>query len=211
MVVINIKKEEKFLFTLETNTTVTISDIIEKVRTFLNKKLSLEAISNELPDDNVPEIVLSTMEEALNCNIDEIDNNLMNVKGALMIAYPEGVPNNLMELFQVEEYLSDSTLWWAGKELNKEKSLADYIGKNEKQKIIAKIQKKGSGAPVREPPLDEEGQKALMAYYYKKQEENKKLMENTDDDYIYSAWADGSNMKKSFHGISDDMKWKVFK
>lgn len=32
-------------------------------------------------------------------------------------------------------------LWWAGKELARGKKLLDYIGKNEKTKIIAKLQK----------------------------------------------------------------------
>jgi hypothetical protein len=32
-------------------------------------------------------------------------------------------------------------LWWAGKELLRAKKLEDYIGKNEKTKIVAKLQK----------------------------------------------------------------------
>ena len=40
------------------------------------------------------------------------------------------------------EVLDDETtqLWWAGKELLKGKQLLDYVGKNEKTKIVAKIQ-----------------------------------------------------------------------
>lgn len=34
-----------------------------------------------------------------------------------------------------------SQLWWAGKELQHTKKLEDYIGKNEKTKIVAKLQK----------------------------------------------------------------------
>ena len=36
------------------------------------------------------------------------------------------------------------------------------------QKIV-RLQKSGSGAPVREPAVDEQTQKKMMAYYYKKQ------------------------------------------
>ena len=36
---------------------------------------------------------------------------------------------------------SNSSLWWAGKEMLKGKKLSDYVGKNEKTKIVAKIQK----------------------------------------------------------------------
>lgn len=34
-----------------------------------------------------------------------------------------------------------TTLWWAGKEMIPGKKLADYVGKNEKTKIVAKLQK----------------------------------------------------------------------
>lgn len=64
-------------------------------------------------------------------------------------------------------------LWWAGKEMVRSKKLKDYVGRNEKTKIIAKLQKKGQGAPSREPVFSEEEQKQMMAYAYKKQEELK--------------------------------------
>ncbi len=67
----------------------------------------------------------------------------------------------------------EATLWWAGKELFRGKILSDYIGKNEKTKIVAKLQKTGAGAPVREPMIDEETHKKMLSYYYKKQEEMK--------------------------------------
>ena len=35
----------------------------------------------------------------------------------------------------------EATLWWAGKELVKTKLLSDFVGKNDKTKIIAKIQR----------------------------------------------------------------------
>ena len=53
------------------------------------------------------------------------------------------------------------------------KKLVDYIGKNEKTKIIAKLHKKGQGAPAREPVFTEDDRKHMMAYAYKKQEELK--------------------------------------
>lgn len=36
---------------------------------------------------------------------------------------------------------SEARLWWAGKELQRGKKLSDYIGKNEKTKIVVKVQK----------------------------------------------------------------------
>ena len=44
-----------------------------------------------------------------------------------------------------------STLWFAGKQMLPEKLLKDYLGRHEKTKVIVKLQKKGSGAPGREP------------------------------------------------------------
>lgn len=75
-----------------------------------------------------------------------------------MIAYPAfyGLPpwepcklilENQHELegkeTDVAEYFieKDTCLWWAGKELIRGKLLKDYIGKNEKTKIIVKLAK----------------------------------------------------------------------
>lgn len=80
--------------------------------------------------------------------------------------------------------LDKAQLWWAGKELSKGKFLKDYVGKNDKSKIIVKMQHKGSGAPVREPLIDEESHKNMLAYFHKKQEEQKKLEEDDEDAYL---------------------------
>ena len=69
--------------------------------------------------------------------------------------------------------VSNAQLWWAGKEMVASKKLMDYIGKNEKTRIIAKLQKKGQGAPAREPVFSENDKKHMMAYAYRKQEELK--------------------------------------
>lgn len=38
---------------------------------------------------------------------------------------------------------ASASLWWAGKEFIRGKKLMDFIGKNEKTKIVAKLQKVG--------------------------------------------------------------------
>jgi hypothetical protein len=83
------------------------------------------------------------------------------------------------------------------------KKIGDFTGKNEKTKVIAKIQKKGRGAPAREPVVSEEEQKKMMAYYYKKQEEWKKLSEQDDDTYLDSNWADNQALKRQFQGLNN--------
>jgi hypothetical protein len=64
-------------------------------------------------------------------------------------------------------------LWFCGKQIHPGKALKDFIGNNEKTKVIVKIQKKGQGAPAREPAISEAEKKELMMYAYRKQEEAK--------------------------------------
>lgn len=68
-------------------------------------------------------------------------------------------------------------MWNAGKEYLRGKILSDYIGKNEKTKIVCKFSRKGQGAPVREPLVDKETQNKMLAFYFKKQEEQKVFIE----------------------------------
>jgi hypothetical protein len=44
-----------------------------------------------------------------------------------------------------------AALWFAGKQLQPEKKLADYLGRNENTRAVVKLQKKGQGPPAREP------------------------------------------------------------
>jgi hypothetical protein len=103
---------------------------------------------------------------------------------------------------------STTTLWCAGREYERHKYLSDYVGKNDKTKIICKFSTKESGAPVREPPIDSETQKKMMSIYYKKQEEMKKLEQNTEDDYLNSKWADPKGLKNSLYTGGKDVSWK---
>jgi hypothetical protein len=78
-----------------------------------------------------------------------------SIKGAITIVYPQGLPewDPVREAIEDVEDLAgtaasklvyppmEATLWWAGKELVREKLLSDFVGKNDKTKIIVKIQK----------------------------------------------------------------------
>jgi len=93
------------------------------------------------------------------------------IRGLVMMAYPayyglgEWEPIKVIlenrEEFDEKMDLSDdlwvdkSSLWICGKELQAEKFFYDYFGKNEKSKYVVKVQKRGSGAPQREPMIDE--------------------------------------------------------
>lgn len=93
-----------------------------------------------------------------------------------------------------------STLWVASRDFQRDQKVGDRLGWNEKTKVVAKLQREGSGPPAREPAISEEERKAMMAHYFKKQEEMKKLSEANDDDYLASSWADPRALQRSLRG-----------
>ncbi len=146
-----------------------------------------------------------------------LDEKIDEIRGAVMMCYPMGLPewDNVRLALEDDEELSGTQwanehldpeaaqLWWAGKQMLPGKKLADHIGKNEKTKIVGKLQKKGSGAPQRESAIDAETQKAMLSYYHKKQEEQKQLVDNDEDDYTNSAWANPKALKGHFSGVGN--------
>jgi hypothetical protein len=148
-----------------------------------------------------------------------------NLRGAVMIAYPAFHrlpaydPTRLeledreeldghAELEAVLDHFS-TNLWWAGKELRTDHTLEQYVGRNEKTKLVAKLAPKSTGAPVREPRIDEATHKAMMAHYYKKQEDSKKLQEDDDDSYLDSEWANPKSMKSALVGGGRPISWRA--
>eukprot|EP01051_Picozoa_sp_SAG22_P013066 SAG22_NODE_1424_length_4461_cov_1.785420_2_plen_272_part_00 len=138
------------------------------------------------------------------------------IRGAVTIAFPMGLPlddpvqcaldgiEDLSGSQDSKEVLDEKEgqLWWAGKQMLRDgQVLSDYIGKNEKTKLVIKLTKAGGGQPTREAAVDEETQKRMMAYYHKKQEQMKKLEEDDEDDYANSAWANPKGLKNSLQGM----------
>jgi len=144
------------------------------------------------------------------------------IRGATMICFPMGLPewdhvrlaledNEELEGEAIGADILDpnaSQIWWAGKQMIEGKKLSDHLGKNEKTKVIAKLVKKGAGAPTREPVVDSQTQKEMMSFYHKKQEEQKKLEENEDDSYASGAWASSNNLKSHFAGTGGGIKFR---
>ena len=113
----------------------------------------------------------------------------------------EGVSGLEGSAFSVDLLNPDTAeLWVASRDFNRSQTVADRLGKNEKTKVIGKLQKAGGGPPGREPGVSEEERKAMMAFYFKKQEELKQLAENSEDDYLHSSWADPKNLQRSLRG-----------
>lgn len=104
-----------------------------------------------------------------------------------------------------QDLLAEDTaeLWVASRIFDRTngQTVAGRLGRNEKTKVIGKLQKPGGGPPGREPGVSEDEQKAMMAYYFKKQEEQKKIAENSEDDYLHSSWADPKQMQKTLRGL----------
>lgn len=154
-----------------------------------------------------------------------VETHIENMRGAVMIAYPayHRLPvydptrqelENKEELDGASEMqdvldVVQTNLWWAGKELQTDKALEQYLGRNEKTKIVAKLAAKSSGAPVREPRIDEATHKAMLSHYYKKQEEQKKLAEDEDDSYLDQEWANPKSLKSALVGGGRPISWRA--
>lgn len=164
---------------------------------YIECKDELGRRNGRAPTEKMQEILTKTIKDAK----EKVSKNLVQkdicltpakvqeaideLRGAVTIVYPMGLPpydpismefNNTEELEGTQAALEvidqkDASIWFSGKEMQSGKKLSDFLGKNEKTKVIVKIQKKGKSAPGREPVVSEEEQKKMMAYYYRKQEE----------------------------------------
>ncbi|GFW35969.1 cilia- and flagella-associated protein 298 [Trichonephila clavipes] len=150
----------------------------------------------------------------LTCEV--VQETIEILRGAVSICYPMDLPCYeivYLELLGKEDLsgtqanqtvlkTDEAELWWACKKLDKDKLLSDYVGKNEKSKIIIKLQKKGHGAPVKEPVLTEEQRKILLLEEHRRRQEFKRLEIDDDDSHLDSQWADNNRLKKSYLGLS---------
>lgn len=152
----------------------------------------------------------SALEEAIN-----------NIRGAVMIVYPMGLPDydHVRQILEDREILEGAeglevmdvekaSLWVFSKEMQPEKLLSDYVGKNDKSKVVAKLQKKGAGAPAREPVVSEDEQKAMIAFYHKKEQEMNRMVLEDEDAYQNSQWANPKALKNAFTGVGD-ISWRA--
>nr|KAF6477286.1 cilia and flagella associated protein 298 [Molossus molossus] len=178
------------------------------------KKDDIGRRNGHAPNEKMKQVLKKTVEEAkaiiskkqveagVCVTMEMVKDALDQLRGAVMIVYPMGLPP--YDPIRME---FEAQLWWAAKELRRTKKLSDYVGRNEKTKIIVKIQQRGQGAPAREPVLSSEEHRQLMLHFHRRQEELKKLEENDDDSCLNSPWADNTALKRHFHGVKD-IKWR---
>mmetsp|Transcript_9601 Transcript_9601/g.21459 ORF Transcript_9601/g.21459 Transcript_9601/m.21459 type:complete len:280 (-) Transcript_9601:146-985(-) len=141
---------------------------------------------------------------------------LDNVRGAVEVAYPNGLPDWDLAKVSLEDSMlglkdtpigaalldkASTSLWVAGKEFERGQLISDRLGKNEKTRVVAKLQKDGDGPPTREPIVRDDERQAMLEYHHKRQEDLKRLAENDEDEYMNSAWADPKNMKRDLQGL----------
>lgn len=162
-------------------------------------------VSKHLVNENKP-LTLKEVQEAI---------GILN--GAVTIVYPMKLPPHdriQMEFINTEDLSgtqasreviepTKAQLWFAGRQLLEEKRLHDYLGKNEKCKVILKLVNCGEGAPGREPVFNEAAAKEIMLKQYQRQEELKQLEEDEDDSYLQSKWANSKILKQQLHGVGN--------
>jgi hypothetical protein len=190
-----------------------------------------ERRTGDAPSDELAAIITKTVQDAQALTDDknvqlkrktvskELEEAINNVRGAVMIVYPMGLPDydHVRQILEEREDLqgtegleildiAKTSLWAFSKEMQSDKLLSDYVGKNDKSKVIVKLQKRGAGAPSREPVVSEDEQKAMIAFYHKKQSEAEKMEMEDEDAYLHSAWANPKALKNAFSGVGD-VKW----
>eukprot|EP00921_Rhytidocystis_pertsovi_P023668 GHVQ01037945.1.p1 GENE.GHVQ01037945.1~~GHVQ01037945.1.p1 ORF type:complete len:299 (+),score=36.74 GHVQ01037945.1:174-1070(+) len=145
-----------------------------------------------------------------------------NILGAVMIAYPDyhrlpaWDPCHVMlkEKTHMDnrEVLGETStsLWWSGKQMPSGHKLSEVLkSSNDKTTIIVRLHPTSSGPPVREPRVDAETHKAMLARYHKHQEEQKLLETDTDDSYLNTEWANPRGLKNSLIGGGTPITWRA--
>lgn len=179
----------------------------EKMQQILNKSIedAKQMVSKHLVNEN------------RTLTLKQVQNALDILRGAVTIVYPMNLPPHdtiQMEFLNSEDLSGTQAslevfepakvqLWFAGRQLLAENRLSDYLGNNEKCKVILKMVKTGEGAPGREPVFSDEARKQIMLQQYRRQEELKSLEDDDDDSYLNSKWADNTNLKQQLHGIQN--------
>lgn len=139
------------------------------------------------------------------------------LRGAVTIVYPMQLPphdsirnefHNTEDLTGTQASLeviepAKAQLWFAGKQMIPDRKLADFIGRNEKCKVIVKLQKSGEGAPGREPVFTEAERKQMMMQAYRRQEEFKRLEQDDDDSFLDANWSSNQSLRNQMQGIND--------
>lgn len=178
-------------------------------------KANMQSILTKAVKDAQEMVAKKNVADGIPMTFKIVQEALGILKGAVSIVYPMQLPPHdiiQMEFTNTEDLTGtqaardviepvNGQLWFAGRQFIDDKRLFDYLGNNEKSKVIVKLVKCGEGAPGREPIFNEEAQKQIMLQQYRRQEELKRLDEDEDDSYLNAKWANSSNLKQKLHGV----------
>ncbi|PRP80082.1 hypothetical protein PROFUN_10765 [Planoprotostelium fungivorum] len=160
------------------------------------------------------------VDQKISLTEETIEQQVSSIRTVLTIMNPAGfstdhilskvMRNDASDLEGRKEVYDErtATLWWSNKELLRDQKIGDFIGRNEKTKIMVKLAKSGSSGPPARDNTETQQQKEMLAYYYKKQQEHQKMETDSDDSYLNSAWADPKQLKTAFNGLSN-INWKA--
>ncbi|GAW80300.1 conserved protein, unknown function [Plasmodium gonderi] len=172
----------------------------------------------EVIDKVKGELYVDLTKKCTTINMNKLNELMKLIADALNACYPsmEGLPpydpaRLILEnenVFKDDFTTEETSIWWAGKELCTSSELRNYIGKNEKTKIIVKLHPTKLGPPERERKIDEETYKAMLAHYHKKKKEEKEFEEDDDDSYLNSEWSNPLGLQKYLHGNLTNIRWK---
>ena len=106
---------------------------------------------------------------------------------------------------------ADAVLWGPGNKAmtpatQDKQLLSDCVGRNDKTKVLIRLQKSGEGQPQREgPSVSAEEQAAMLAFLRRKQEEAARLAASSDDavDTHDAPWANSRALKTHFSGVGN--------
>ncbi len=98
-------------------------------------------------------------------------------------------------------------LWFAQKRMEKgqSKKLVDYLGRNEKMKVVVKPST--AGRPPVQEQQSELQRKEMMSFYYKKQQEFERMEDEDGVDGVNALWAKSGGLKRQMQGMGD-LKWR---
>ncbi|XP_017070542.1 cilia- and flagella-associated protein 298 [Drosophila eugracilis] len=128
---------------------------------------------------------LAKSSKTLNLKIVEEALNLL--RGAVTIVYPMQLPPHdtiRMEFSNTEDLTgtqaskeviepSKAQFWFAGRQMLMGKLMSDYLGLNDKTKVVVKLNQLGEGPPAREAVISEPMRRQMMAESFRRQEELK--------------------------------------
>ena len=179
---------------------------------------SLVTTLNKTADEADAALATSLAKHRTPLTLEQLETELANCKGALMMSYPQGLP----DYEPAEHQMNDSedlkghedskmmmpadscVLWFAGKAMQRTEPLSTYTGKNDKVMLKVKIEaSQSTGAPQREPPVDEATRLKMMSQWHQKQAADKALAGADEDSYLNSEWANPKGFKQAAYGINN--------